>query len=260
VPLELPEPDRRPLGRSPLQQAVCQIRYEALPRATEARVALAVHDRMGGRQGPFRRMEPLQGVQISLGPQPLPTPAPTGWRFLSDTGDWTGTLLSDHLALETTAYDSWDGTFRERLFGLIEAVSSELEPATVRRAGLRYVNRITDPPVESPQEWERYFPQELLGLVRHQHLGPGVTAAQQQVDLNATDAISVTLRHGFYRDAQRAQALTYVLDIDTYRDGYYPWDVQELKDLTDELNELSLQVFQQTVNSEMLDYLRHSDA
>lgn len=259
MPLDLPEPDRRPLARSPLQLVVWQVRYEPVPRASEARVALAVHESLGGREGPFAKMEPLQNLNITLGPQPFSQATANGWRLTSSSGDWTAQLLGDQASLETTAYETWEGTFRERLFGLVDAVTDELQPQTFNRVGLRYVDRITEPPVETALEWSRYLNPEFLGLVMHEVLGPGVVATQQQVDLDAGDDKRATVRHGFFRDQLQAGKLTYVLDFDMYREGIAEWDATAIKALADDLNELALRIFQQTVTSEMLDYLRSDD-
>ncbi len=254
--LDLPEPDRRPLSRSPLQLVVCQVRYEPVPRASEARVALAVHELLGGREGPFAKMEPLQSLNITMGPQVMPTATPNGWRLTSTSGDWTAQLLGDQSSLETTAYETWEGMFRKRLFGLVDALTEQLQPETLNRVGLRYVDRITEPVVNGPAEWSQYIAPEILGPVLHEHLGPGVTAAQQQVDLDAGDEKRATLRHGFFRDQLQGGKLTYVLDFDTYREGIAAWNADEIKGLADELNELALRLFQQTVSAEMLEYMR----
>jgi uncharacterized protein (TIGR04255 family) len=256
LPLDLPAVERRLLARSPLQLVVSQLRFEAVPRATEARVALAIHEQLGGPDGPLRRMEPIQNVQITLGAGQAPTATPTGWRFVSEAADWTASVLPDQATLETTSYEEWEGTFRERLFALVDAISEQLVPPTLQRIGLRYVNRVSEPAVSAPPEWQRYLAPEVLGPILHERLGPGIVAAQQQVDLEATDDLRAIFRHGFFRDLQEGGALTYVLDFDTYQERYSVWNAEEIKTTADRLNDLSLRLFHQVVTDELLTYLR----
>jgi uncharacterized protein (TIGR04255 family) len=257
MPLDLPEPDRRQLARSPLQLVVCQIRFEPLPRASDPRVAIAVQERFGGRAGTFPHAEPMQMLTVTPGAASPLTPT-TGWRLSSAARDWIITVQSDQASIETTAYTTW-GEFRDRLFELIDAVSAELDPASVLRLGLRYSDQVTEPAVGSPAEWERWIARELLGVVLHPRLGQAVLAQQQQVDFDAGDDLKSTLRQGFYRDGQADDRLTYVLDFDSYQEGFRMWDTDALKEIAIRLNDLATRLFQQTITPEMLAYLQGED-
>lgn len=258
MPLDLPEPDRRELARAQLPLVVCVIRFEPLPLATDPRTAIALHERLGGKSGSFPRTEPLQNITFTPGSAGGPIAATTGWRFLSEARDWTATVQSEQASLETTSYGRW-GDFQAKLFDLIDAVTERLAPASVLRIGLRYSNRFTDPQVGDPQEWRRYLAPELMGLVLHDRLGAGVLAAQQQVDFDADADVNSTLRHGFYRDDQAQGRLTYVLDFDSYQEGFREWDPDGLKETATRLNDLTLRLFQQVVTADLLAYLRGED-
>lgn len=258
MPLDLPDPDRRPLERAQLPLVVCQIKSEPLPLATDPRVAIAIHEGLGGRNGRFPRTEPIQNFTITAGVAGAPVTSTTGWRFASEDRDWGVVIQPDQVSLETSAYATWDD-FRDRLFELIDAVTQHLGPASVLRTGLRYVNRLGDPEVASPAEWDGLLVPELLGLALHDRLGVGILAAQGQVDFDTGDDVKTALRHGFYRDEQEGGRLTYVLDFDSYQDGFRPWDSQALKDTANGLNDVTLQLFQQVVTERLLAYLRGED-
>jgi uncharacterized protein (TIGR04255 family) len=255
LPLHLPEPDRRELPRAQLPLVLCQIRFEPLPLATDPKVAIAIQDQLGGRTGPYPRTEPMQNLTLSPGALGGAIAATTGWRFISQAGDWIAAVQSDQTSLETTAYSTWD-EFRDRLFALIDAVSAHLTPASVTRVGLRYSNRLTDPQVADPRDWGQYLAPELLGLLVHDGLSEGVIAAQQQVDFDPDGEAKSTLRHGFFRDDQAAGRLTYVLDFDSYREGFRAWDTDAIKQTAVGFNDLTLQLFQQIVTPDLLAYLR----
>jgi uncharacterized protein (TIGR04255 family) len=258
LPLELPDPDRRQLQRSPLQLVVCQVRFEPAPRAAESRVAFRLQERFGGQDGLFPRIEPIQNLTLSSGPAG-PVTATTGWRMTSAGRDWTLVLHPDQAALETSVYETWD-VFSERLFELIDAVSELLEPSSFTRLGLRYIDHITEPVVESPAEWQQFISPEVLGILLHERLGPGVMATQQQVDFDAGGELRSTLRHGFFRDEDAGSRLTYVLDFDAYVEGFRAWDSEAIKGMTVSLNDLSLRLFQAAVTTRLLDYLRGEDS
>ena len=67
------------------------------------------------------------------------------------------------------------------------------------------------------------------------------------------------VRHGFFRDDVWAEAPTYLLDFDVYRQGIQAFDIEEIKEATDVFNELALQLFQQSVTEKMLAYWEGDD-
>lgn len=256
MPLDLPAPDKTQLDRSPLALVVCQVRFENVLAVSDSRTMRLVHEALGDRSGPYPRAEPLsdQGVSIQLGAAGATTaaqPLQTGWRLRSRDGGWSVALMPSHVALETTAYTTWSDDFRPRLAHLIEATAKHIAPETEQRLGLRYINRITAPPVTRPREWQGHIAPELLGVVLHNRLGPGATAAQQQVDLEVDDGTQCSFRHGFFTDPARNQALTYVLDFDVYREGVSAFDPGDIMTTADAFNTVALQLFQQAITPQL---------
>ena len=168
------EPDPRRLPRSPLVLVACQLQYEGGTALNDLRRAQRVHLELGGAEGPYPVAELAvnQLLNFEVGPagaqQTLPQPTLTV-RFRSEPGDWTISISPSSVVLETIAYQTWEH-FQGRLDQLFSVVSEHLRPMREQRLGLRYVNQILEPVVQSPVEWRNYIVPELLGIPLHEQL------------------------------------------------------------------------------------------
>jgi len=265
MPLSLTSPDKRQLLRSPLVLVVAQVRHEEIVDLGSGRAMLEVHGALGGPSGRYPRSEQAieQATNAQLGPGMLPMAMQTqrkGWRLRSSDGAWTISLMPEYFSLETTAYMTWGGDLRPRFAELLAAVARSIDPATQQRIGVRYVDRITDPHVDTPQEWKGYIAPEFLGPLLHARLGPAALATQQQIDIDAGDEVRSSIRHGYFADPVRANALTYLLDFDVYRETIRTFDKEDILDTLDAFNLLALQLFQQAVTDRLLDHLGRSQS
>ena len=259
MPLALPDADATRLSKSPLEVVVAQIRYERAPHAGEGRVAVAVHESLGGAQGPYPNVDQVaeQMFNVTFGPAQVPQAEqaaglPT-WRFASKDGAWTVSLTPDFVALETTRYTTWADDFRARLGAIVDAVAEHVRPVLSSRIGVRYIDRIAELDLTSPAEWEPYVAAELLGVARHPVLGPGVRQAQQQLLVEIDEDIACALRHGFVPEGER---LDYLMDFDVFRQAGRPFDADEVKRTADTLNDYSLRLFHACVTPALLEALR----
>ena len=261
--LSLPAPDKRQLARSPLALVVCQVQFEELAAATDARLAVRFSQALGGRTGPYPRLEPvsIQTINVVGGPAGMQSTAQPrqGWRLQSSDGYWTVVLMPDHVALETSRYTTWSDDFQKRIADVLDATGRLIEPAIEQRLGLRYVNRVTEPAVKAPAEWRDYVASSFLGPVLDETLGGAVQAAQQQLDLSLDDSVSCNVRHGFFSDPARRGAPTYLIDIDVYRATGQPFDLPGIKQTLATFNERVLQVFQVVVTPQLVEFLRTAD-
>jgi uncharacterized protein (TIGR04255 family) len=259
MPLALPDADPTRLEKSPLEVVVCQIRYENAPQAAEGVTALAVHETLGGAEGPYPNIDQAEtrtvNFVIATGQVPAAEQAagPPSWRFASKDGGWTVSLTPDFIALETTRYTTWIGDFRDRLAAVVDAVAAHVRPVLSPRIGVRYIDRIAELDLRSPADWEPYITPELLGPTRHPTLGPGVRQAQQQLLIELDDEIACTLRHGFVPEGER---LDYLMDFDVFREAGRPFDAEDVKRTVDTLNDYSLRLFHTCVTPALLEKLR----
>jgi uncharacterized protein (TIGR04255 family) len=267
VAIRLPIPDTARLGRAPLELVVFQIRYDPQLRATEAQVALAFHDAIGGRDGAFPNIDPINtaSIQVSFAAGLGATAAPVlaessgvdGWRFSSTDGAWTVQLTRDFAALQTTRYETWEESFSPRLDLLIHAVAAHIAPRVEQRLGLRYVDRIRIPGLAVPVDWRPYIVPELLGLAVHPDLGRAITGAQQQLVLDLGEGgVQCGFRHGFLREPTAIAEIQYFLDYDVFRQAGRAFDVENIRAAAAQFNTYALQLFQACVTPELLGQLR----
>jgi uncharacterized protein (TIGR04255 family) len=260
--LDLPVPDKTPLRRSPLQLVVCQVRFDEIFSVNDPRAVLALHKALGGPKGKYPKSESIQiqMTQVQVGPggpegaQTLPPQG--GRRFKSQDDLWTITLLPTHVALETTAYTSWEGDFQNRLFELIDAIDEHIGPTIEERIGLRYINQLTEPTAVSPGDWHGYVAAELLGVILHPAIGPGVSNTLNQVNINFGEGLGCLLRHGAVPDPGQPGKTNYMLDLDTFRQQPRDFLAQDIKSCADELNDLVLRLFQQSITPELYKFLK----
>lgn len=260
--LDLPVPDKTPLRRSPLQLVVCQVRFEETVTVNDPRAILALHKALGGPKGKYPKSESIQFqlTQVQVGPggpegaQTLPPQ--NGRRFKSKDDLWTVTLVPSHVTLETTAYTSWEGDFQDRLSDLIDAVETHIGPTIEERIGLRYINQLTEPAADSPADWRDYVSAEMLGVILHPSIGPAITNTLSQVTMDFGEGLGCLLRHGALPDPSRPGKMNYVLDLDVFRQQPRDFDAKEVKSCADQLNDLVLRVFQQSITPTLLKLLR----
>lgn len=257
---ELPELDERQLSRSPLELVVCQIRFENTLRVSDPRVADAFHEALGGRAGDYPEINQQIGAELNLAMGPG-APAVTqgsqmaGWRITSKDGTWAIALMPDHVAVETSGYETWSGDFRERLAAVLSVTAEYVEPATERRLGLRYVDRLAGLEVEQPADWAKWIQEPLLGPLLHDQLGPGIRAARQHLLINVAEEIQCGLAHGFLVEPEENRPV-YLLDYDLYREDPRPFDTDAILEAADELNSYALRLFHASVKPELLEELR----
>lgn len=257
MPLELPEPDRIRLPRSPLELVVFQVRFNRYAAVSDAHTATRFHTALAERMDGFGEIsEVVTGeVNFSIGPagQTVNEARTTGWRFAS-TPTTAAVLMPDHVALETSAYSTWED-FAPAARAVIDAVREVVDPAIEQRTGLRYVDRITELMLKTPADWAPYLQPELLGVILHPQLGPAVRAAHQQLLIDLEDGAQCGLRHGPI-DNPVTGTVDYVIDLDLFRDGGRPFDADQIKQELERFHTWALQLFQASVTEDLLSYLR----
>lgn len=254
--LELPEPDRSRLPRSPLELVVFQVRFDRHVAISDGRTATRLQQALADRAEGFDQISEVTAgeINVAVGPagQAVNEARSTGWRFGGATT--AAVLMPDHLALETSAYTTWED-FAPVLAAIVDATAEVVDPALEQRIGLRYVDRITELSLKTPLDWSRYIREELLGPIRHPQLGPHVLSAHQQVVVDLDGEARCGLRHGPLENTA-TNAVDYVLDFDIFRQGGRPFDPDSIKDTAESFHTWALQLFHATVTDELLEYLR----
>jgi uncharacterized protein (TIGR04255 family) len=258
VALDLPAPSTDKLGRSPLSLVVCQVRHEQNLGASDPKRAVAVHDRV---KDAYPVLEEQTGQELTIaagagGIQALPGQQTRGWKMRSEDQAWNAVVMPTFFSLETTRYDDWPD-FKLRLESFARAVYEAIDPSLEQRVGIRFIDQITHPDVNTPQDWRPWIDAAFLGPIAHDKIGSSVTTTQQLLQLDAGDGRSIILRHGCVRDEEKGTWM-YLLDHDCFVQRGRTFDVDDIVSAVADLQTLALQVFQAAITPEMYAYLRGS--
>jgi uncharacterized protein (TIGR04255 family) len=266
MPMTLPVLDDRPLGRSPLAVVVFQVRFEQNLSVGAGDTGLRVHDQLGGPDGRYVRVEPVQimssAVQVGpLGLSQVPSSnmPSRGFRMSNEDGTLILSLMPDFVSIDNTAYGAWKDDFRVRVGELLEAVAEHVNPRVEERVGLRYVNRILEPEISVPADFRGIIADGLLGATADEFWSPGVTGSQQQLEIDVSDGIRCVLRHGTLPRSTGIGLDGYLLDIDVFRAQPRRFNVKAIIETCDKLNEAATAIFQGSLTASYLDRLREAE-
>lgn len=262
MPLNLPELDETRLAVSPLVVVICQIRYEQKLVVSDGDTGIKIHEQLGGRDGEYRWIEPLQvrAAQIEISPYGYGSGLTAGaqvngWRLRSDDNAWTVSVLPDNASLETTAYGEWSEDFETRFQSLLTALAEHVNPSVENRIGLRYVNRIPAEDRSEPKDWIDVIAPEILAPLSHDFWSLGLRSAQAQLELDLDEGAKCLMRHGFVYDAA-GHLDAYALDYDVFRHGIQRFDIQKIIEALDYFHKAALAVFQKSLAPGFLAKLR----
>jgi uncharacterized protein (TIGR04255 family) len=258
VRASLPEPFEGTLPGSPLALVACQVRYADPAERVSASRVMDMLEGLRLHEYGYARTEQMRVQTVSINPvdPTLTTVEGTAWRLTSEDGRWVATIAADSYTLETTSYRTWKGDFRTRLEALVQTVESAVKPAVATRVGLRYVDSLRLGP--EPDGYKKMISETLLGPLLHPLFGPGVTSTQQQFSFALDESLRVTIRHGLFPDPARAEASTYLLDTDIYREDLMRLDRAALLRVIDVMHDDHLRVFRACLTDAALAHLRGS--
>jgi len=215
MPVSFPEvPDIR-LGRSPLREVVCQVRFPTLLRiATETPVSF--QERIKAR---FPLLKKEQNLKLEVrGPESEDievAPPTTVYRFFDREQICQATLAPDFFALSTKGYVDWL-QFAEDLRTVHEVVNAEYDVPYATRIGLRYINRIDSSFTESG-EFEDVYPllrSELTAMLTTGEISsPESSAHRIVVPIEEGDRLAFF--YGLIREGSPPKP-SFVLDFDVY--------------------------------------------
>lgn len=266
MPMTLPALDDRPLRRSPLAVAVFQVRFEQNLSVGAGDTPLRVHDQLGGPDGRYVRVEPVQlmtgAVQVTpLGISQVPSSniPSRGFRMTNADGTLLMSLMPDFVSIDNTAYTAWKDDFRAKIDEVLSAVAEQVNPRVEERVGLRYVNKVMEPEVSVPADFRGIISDGLLGATADDFWSAGVTGSQQQIEIDISDGIQCVLRHGTLPRANGIGLDGYLLDIDVFRARPRRFNVESIIETCDRLNEAATAIFQGALTTSYLDRLREAE-
>ncbi|GAA1127656.1 TIGR04255 family protein [Nocardioides aquiterrae] len=250
---DLPFDDRQ-VERAPLANVIWQVRFASDVKLDDGRAAFEFQASLGPDLKLTRiRNETL--FQMSIGSvQPIaggPQAGEDVWRLVSPDGRATVTLGRDVVTFETQSYGAWKGNFRDWIAALLSAVDKVMSPGVTTRVGLRFVNTafaaaFEAEPFQNPTDLTPFISDRFLGFdPQGIDTKVGMTQSRHVLvveDLNA--AVSSALIN------QESGEYGILIDIDTYREATKAFDAEELLEVSDELHDLELALFQQVLTKD----------
>jgi uncharacterized protein (TIGR04255 family) len=256
--LQLPEPDRSRLTKSPLDLVVAQVRFDQRVDVSTPKVGFGFQKILADSPDRAWRVEPIEGprpIDITVtreGPQVSTGEQLRGWRFTAPDDAYILVLMPDSIAIETRDYTEWSD-FRPTAERAIGCLTEEVGPEIELRVGLRYVDRLRDDSIDSAAGWAANLQPPLHGLFGDERLGPAVLNQQQQIILRVNAACECRFAHG---TLPTEHGLEYVLDYDLYRQDARPFGAASVMEALDLFNTEALKLFQASVTQAKIEELR----
>jgi len=247
---DLPLDDRQ-VARAPLANVIWQVRFASEVKLGDGRAASEFQSRLG-RELMLTRIRNEIAFQMSFGsgqlPAGIPQPGEDVWRLASPDGKVTVTLAADAVTFETQTYGAWRGNFREWIAAILGALHDVMSPGVTTRVGLRFVNTAfagafdTDP-FASPRDLAEFVNDHFLGF-EPVGIDSAVGMTQSRHLLSVAD-LNAVINSALINQENAEYGI--LIDIDTYREATRGFVLEELLDVSDELHDLELALFQQVL-------------
>ncbi len=239
--------DRPRLCNTPLKAVICQVRF---PRQLDLTAAeLRPVQRGLADRYPVLEEEVAAELTIEAGasPQAFFSPAreQTIYRFRDVSQEWTATVGSEGISLETTAYLG----MRDLLVRWAEFVSLAQDALSLRaqsRLGLRYVNEVPCPGL-TRRHLDGWVREELIALIgAHPTRTNDLVRLVSQAQFRQPGGAICNFRHGLAVDPQDAARTLFLLDLDYFEDEIGEFDVERQIRALASFNEGARELFEWT--------------
>lgn len=200
---------------SPLKLVVAQVRFPAVLEITTQPPA-AFQKRI---MGVFPLLTEAAQIEFTVTPSDSPIQKSAGriWTFTDETEQWSCTLSSDSIALQTEFYEGFE-LFHERFMLVYEAFLDIYAISRAQRFGLRYVNTILGKPGWAPADWREYINPELIGPLTSEVFRDVRLTSLQELRMQLDPGI-LQIKHGLLGDRSSGDQEEYVVDFDRFIEG-----------------------------------------
>lgn len=229
-PLEGQPPAEVALPNAPLVRVIAQVRYPLIA-SVESRSFV----------GPFQEairddyptLRPEENRNVVIGPKgPVSTQSNVSWRFIDETESWRVTLAPEFLALETWQYTNRDD-FLDRFRRVLTELGEHVNPRTVDRLGVRYIDRILGANLRALPQLVR---PEVAGVLATPLLGDAHHMLSQTL-FRLPDGSGQLMARWAYLPAESTvdpaavdpvDAPSWVLDVDAFLEESSAFDVESI--------------------------------
>jgi len=243
--IELPTFDRVLFKRAPLVQVICQVRFPPiLEIGKEAPAEFQKRIR-----NDYPTLEMMDAVAVSSSgdmERASVGTLTTVWKFSDVSHNWTVSLSSAFVSLDTKDYSSFE-TFSEKFQKPWKAAQDCYDLSTLTRIGLRFINRLRITPGENPAKyWAGRINPALAGYLGTELMQGGVSQSQHEIRLQGDD-YQLTIRHGLERKGD------YRLDYDCYTDA--PTRPDGTESLLARFNDILYRIFRWSLSERLFNEL-----
>lgn len=262
-PFALDRLDEIPLTQTPLVVALCQFRFPSAVSSIDTALKDGTLVRALTSDYPYAQSQPVFQLIVQPGQPTVPQPAGSYTWVLSDPSQkWTVNLSGDSIGVTTTQYKSRD-EFITRVTRLVDVVHEVADPPAISRAGVRYINRISDPTLL--QSWPSKLITEVGGILNT--LPPAIRGGVLQATNDfvyqwPASSYKLQARWGqllpnFVPDAAviPIPVASWFMDIDAFEEAPSRFLVSDLAKTVDELAARAYRVFRWAVTPDGLEAL-----
>lgn len=227
--LGLEEVQHRVYENPPLQLVACQIRFSQelsiLNPGYVAPFQNAIKSEYPSLTGGDAVTLKLQITDPADARQPsVKTERTQQYIFRDREDNWTVVLTAESVAIETRRYQNFTD-FLERLQRILDALIEHINPSTVTRIGLRYINEFR--PNGEDIDWSSVLNSQILGVYAIANLKKRINLAVQEIYFRLLDDHQIAIRHGLFPEGTTVQPQEgmeikegsfYLLDFDMFKE------------------------------------------
>lgn len=191
--------DTPPFPNPPLVLTVLEIRYPEIAGGLTDEAQRGLKKILNERF-PLMGSQSEEQIAVAIGAS---VPASVQHRIFPrfSTRDQTTALLvkQDALVLETAAYMGWQEHFRPLTEEVVSALETVSRPDGVMRVGLRYIDEIRVPSIESaPGDWRGYIDEHLLAAADPEFIPASLQPSiwQEIIQYQTTTGSTLAIRYG----------------------------------------------------------------
>lgn len=188
-----------PFPNPPLVLTVLEVRYPEIAGGlgddAQRDLKKVLRDRL-----PLMESQSEEQFAMAIGTQVPPSVQRRIFPRFTNRDRTTALLVKqDALVLETTVYGGWEEHFRPLIREVINALEAVSRPDGVLRVGLRYIDEIRVPSIDSsPGDWRGYIDEHLLAAADPDFIPASLQPSvwQEIVQYQTTTGSTLAIRYG----------------------------------------------------------------
>ena len=245
----LPSPSRVQLTLARVEAASAEVRFVPNGYELTQEVGERIRRGLGESLLPLLERAAINVVSVTITPDGADQSVDTqhGWKFSSSDRSTAVSIMPAMVLVQTTRYERFSVSFAPILARALELFTDETNAELVQRIGLRYVNRLRDADVHSPQDWVPRIRAPFAGTLSSDWSGL-VEQSLQATTLRLDATAGARVQNGVIPEDGSELKYSYLVDIDVFREQTMPFNPSVCADHTRQLNRTALALFAQVLS------------